>query len=66
MNNSTVEDIEVGTSKYSPVPERFSYFYKFDDVMSYATNTGISRDVSKIVIVPGKAIWPNELWPYEE
>ena len=55
-----------GGVRYSPKEESFSYFYKFDDVKSYASNMGVPREVSRIVIVPGQKIWPNELWPYEE
>lgn len=57
---------ERGEVKYSPKEESFSYFYKFDDVKSYASNVGVPHEVSRIVIVPGRKIWPNELWPYEE
>ena len=52
MTNNDLPAIqEPSTEAVSPKAERFSFFFKSDDIKSFVANTGVSHPVSKIPVV---------------
>ena len=67
MNHDLSPDNESSTEAVSPKAERFSFFFKSDDIKSFVANTGVSHKVSKIPVVHVRELRASyPLFPKEE
>ena len=68
MTNNDLPAIqEPSTEAVSPKAERFSFFFKSDDIKSFVANTGGSHKVSKIPVVHVRELRASyPLFPKEE